>query len=270
MLPELLLAPALVGAASLTARHRHEHAAGIVSALPAVVGPALLIVALEHGPDFAARAASATLLGVAALAAFAVTYAHAARHAGWPGALAAAWAAAAAVVSFSSAVPAVALVGALVACASLAAAVTALPVRPGAERVGAVGRAWPRMAAAAALVALLAAAGDRFGAFVAGILAALPILASVLVVATHRDAGPVAAIAFIGGMLAGMTGFVAFCAAIAFLVVPLGIGAAFAVATAAALLTQALAYSGWRSSLAWWISRWRTVSRPTGSGPPAR
>ena len=89
---ELLVAPALVGAATLAARRWGQEIGGLVSAFPAIVGPVLLIAALEHGATFAARAANGTLLGLVALATFAVAYGWTATRAGWPGSLAAGWA----------------------------------------------------------------------------------------------------------------------------------------------------------------------------------
>ena len=84
---ELLVAPALVGAATLAARRWGQEIGGLVSAVPAIVGPVLLIAALEHGATFAARAANGTLLGLVALAAFAVAYGWTAARGGWRGSL---------------------------------------------------------------------------------------------------------------------------------------------------------------------------------------
>src|SRR3954468_2789753 len=59
---EVVLAPALVGAATLAARRWGERTGGLVSAFPAIVGPGLLVTALEHGAAFAGRAASGALV----------------------------------------------------------------------------------------------------------------------------------------------------------------------------------------------------------------
>src|SRR4051794_31524427 len=91
---EVVLAPALVGAATLAARRWGEQTGGLVSAFPAIVGPVLLVTALEHGAGFAARAASGTLLGLVALSAFTFAYARASRRLSWPASLATGWAAA--------------------------------------------------------------------------------------------------------------------------------------------------------------------------------
>jgi uncharacterized membrane protein (GlpM family) len=97
-----------------------------------------------------------------------------------------------------------------------------------------------RMALTAALIVLLTVLSDLFGPLVGGMLAALPVLASVLAVFTHRTHGSEATIGLLAGMLTGMTGFVAFCAAIALLAVPMGTAVAFSVATACAVAAQAL------------------------------
>src|SRR3954465_1486609 len=91
---EVVLAPALVGAATLAARRWGERTGGLVSAFPAIVGPVLLVAALEHGATFAARAANGTLLGLVAPAGFALVYGLVAVRAGWRASLALGWAAA--------------------------------------------------------------------------------------------------------------------------------------------------------------------------------
>jgi hypothetical protein len=72
-------------------------------------------------------------------------------------------------------------------------------------------------------------------------LAALPVLACVLAVFTHREHGGTQAIALLRGMLAGMASFVLFCQVIVLAVVPHGIALAFAAATGVALAVQAIA-----------------------------
>jgi hypothetical protein len=70
------------------------------------------------------------------------------------------------------------------------------------------------------------------------VLAALPVLASVLAVFTHARYGAAAVVELLRGMLGGMAGFVCFCALVAALVEPAGIGAAFAVSAVAAVAVQ--------------------------------
>jgi hypothetical protein len=239
VLLQFVIAPGLVGAATLAARVWGHAAAGVLSAFPAIVGPVLLIGALEHGPAFAARSAVGTLLGLATLSGFVLAYARTAPHAAWPLSLAAGWAVAAVLALLVGALD-VGLAAALAtAVLSLALAYRAVP--PGDAPPPAPPPRWDlplRMAMTALLVAALAAAAARLGPTAGGILAALPVLACVLAVFTHDRHGAPAVAQLLRGMLAGMAGFVVFCALVARLVEPAGIVAAFTLATAAALAAQ--------------------------------
>jgi hypothetical protein len=238
----LLVAPVLVATSTTVARRWGERAGGVVSAFPAIVGPVLLIVALAHGPRFAAKAASGTLLGLASLAAFAFAYGRVACRHQWRASLLAGWACAAfaALAVGLAAGDAGSQAGLAVAAVTLALAYRALPacVRSSATPQRRRGTVASRMATAALLVALLSAAAGALGPLAGGMLAALPVLACVLAVFTHREAGSSAAIGLLRGLLAGMASFVVFCQLIATLIVPYGIAPAFEAATVAALGLQ--------------------------------
>ncbi len=247
VLPELLIAPLLVGGSTVACRRWGEQIGGLLSAFPAVVGPVLLILALERGPAFTARAANGTLLGLAALAGFVVAYSRTARHSPWHVSLTVAWACTGAIAASiyewrqSLAFPDGLVAGTI----SLVVAYRLMPPTPASARQQEMTRVRGdiplRMAATAALVVALTGATEQLGPLIGGALAALPILASVLAVFTHREEGSRASIVLLRGMLTGMPCFVAFCAVVALLVVPLGVPVAFAAATVAALALQAAA-----------------------------
>jgi hypothetical protein len=239
----LVLAPALVGAATLAARRWGEAIGGLVSAFPAIVGPVLLIAAHEHGSAFAARTASGTLLGLVALSGFALAYGRTALRAGWRTSLAAGWATAAAIAVLLGSIEAGPLAGLVAAALSLLVARAALP--GGATTLATTPGRPPRwdlalrMVLTAVLVVVLTAAASRLGPVVGGVLAALPALASILAVFTHEQHGARAVVVLLRGMLSGMAGFVVFCAVVAVLVDHAGVGATFAVAALAAVCVQA-------------------------------
>lgn len=245
---ELILAPALVALATIAARRWGPGVGGLLSAFPAIVGPVLLIDALDHGSLFTARAANGTLLGLVALSAFALAYARCAGRWGWWPSLLAGWAAAAVATTAVGLVihGAGSPVGLILAVVSLAlaylgmprAAVAGRPTTPVATANGSIPF---RMALTALLVSSLAAAASGLGPVIGGMLAALPVLASILAVYTQRESGSAAVIALLRGMLAGMAGFVAFCQVLLMLIVPNGTLPAFLAATAAALIAQAVA-----------------------------
>ncbi len=244
---ELVGAPLLVAVSTLACRRWGTRTGGVVSAFPAIVGPVLLITALGHDAEFTARAANGVLLGLVSLSAFALAYGRLAERVGWKPTLLGAWACAG-LAALTVALGGGALglpAGLIVATASLTIAFMALPralpAASGPARTGLSRLEIPtRMAAAALLVTLLSAAASRLGPLAGGILAALPVLASVLAVFTHRRHGAREAAALLRGMLAGMAGFVAFCEIVATLVVPAGAAAAFLLATVAALAAQAM------------------------------
>jgi hypothetical protein len=252
---ELMLAPALVAAATIVCRWWGPRAGGVVSAFPAVVGPMLLITAQERGAAFAGRAAEGTLVGLVALAGFILCYGRTARRAAWPLSLAAGWAAAAvlgAVVAVSA--RRLPLAGSLAASSgSLLLAYHALPATDGLLAAGLQPRLpGPdlaiRMALTALLIVLLTVAAELRGPLIGGVLAALPVLASVLAVFTHRGHGADEAIVLLRGMAAGMAGFIGFCAAIALLIVPAGTATAFAAASLTAAAAQVgLGVRAWSS-----------------------
>jgi hypothetical protein len=240
---ELVVAPALVGASTLAARRWGQRIGGLVSAFPAIVGPVLLIAAHEHGTAFAARAANGTLLGLVALSGFAVAYGRTARHAEWRTSLVAGWGAAATIAILLGTVDPDPLAALAAATLSLVVAYRLLPCGATGLQAAPAAR-WDlplRMALTAVLVASLAGAASRLGPGVGGILAALPVLASVLAVFTHEQLGAAALAALLRGMLSGMAGFVIFWALVAALVDRAGVAATFAAAALVAAAVQAAA-----------------------------
>ncbi len=237
----------LVGFSSLAARWWGLRTAGVVSAFPAIVGPVLVLVAVEHGVHAAARNAEGTLLGLVGLAAFTAAYGRSAQRGSWITSLLSGWAAAA-VVSLATVLvgaDAQAPIGLMAASISLWLAHRSLaraprepvpvapPLAPDA-RTSILGR----MALTALIVVALTGAVSVLGPLAGGMLAALPVLASVLAVVTHRHSGSQAAVALLRGTLAGMAGFVAFCQIVALLITRAPLVPVFAGATLAALLAQ--------------------------------
>jgi hypothetical protein len=238
---KVLLAPVLVALATLVARRHGPTLGGWFSALPVIAGPVLLVFVVEHGADFAQRAARGTLMGLVSLSAFIVVYAHVARHRSVASSLAAGW------VAFSAATVAIAGWDPSAAIAMiLAAAALGLawlftrrdaPAEPGAGPVDASIAA--RVVMTAALVLALTAAGGLLGPRLGGMLAAFPVLASLLAAFTHAAHGGGAASDLLHGMVAGLIGFATFCLVIAIGLAPLGTVAAFGLGVVATLAVHA-------------------------------
>lgn len=239
---KLTLAPGLVAATTLAGRRWGPRVAGWLGGLPVVVGPILLALALEQGDAFAAEAAEGSLFGLLSLSAFVLAYAWSARRVGWLPALLAGWAAfVLATIPLESLDPPPA-VGLLAVSACFLLTERALPRAAQASSVPPP--APPRFDVAmralctAVLVLVLTALADVLGPRLSGMLAAFPVLASVLAAFTHAQAGAAAAADFLRGLVRGLLSFALFCFVVAVLLPDAGIAIAFLAATAAALATH--------------------------------
>ena len=237
------LAACLAGVSTWAAGRWGHEIGGILSAFPLIVGPVLLLGAQRHGTAFAADAAGATLAGLVALSGFALAYGRSAVRWSWRVSLAAGWCAAAALGTLAGGAELGLAAAVAAAAASIVAARAALPP-PAESRPSLPLPAWEppvRMGATVLLIVGLTAAGSRFGPTVAGVLAALPTLASVLAVFTHARHGADALLGLLRGMLGGMVAFAAFCVVVGLLVDRTGVAVAFGLATSAAAAVQVVA-----------------------------
>ncbi|BEL06467.1 hypothetical protein Q0Z83_046580 [Actinoplanes sichuanensis] len=245
LLLKLLLAPLLVVASSLAGRRWGDRVTGVLVAFPIVAGPILLITCLEQGVEFGARAAAASLLGLVSLAVFSVVFTYAARRWRWPAALAVSWAA--------TGIADVALAGRnlaagwallLVAAAIVAGRWLLAAVHDGTADGGRVRPPWwdlpGRAIATAALVLFVTGIAATAGPVVTGILAPFPIATSVVAAFVHAQQGPAAVARTMTGVLQGLAGFAVFCFLASVLLVPLGVGGAFAAAVAGVPASQAV------------------------------
>jgi hypothetical protein len=263
---KLLLAPALVGAASLAGRRFGPRVAGLAAALPVVAGPTFLVYTLEQGRAFAATAAAGTLVGLVPLSAFCVAHAHLVRAAlrlprrlSAPLCLAAGWVAFLAVAAVLHPFAVERWAAPLVGAAALAAGLAVSPTVPGdgqpASRHHRGVELALRMLAAAALVTTLTGLAARLGAAWSGLLTPFPVASSVVLVGAHLADGPARLAETARGFLLGLYGFVAFLAVLAFGLVPLGAALAFTLGLAASLSVAA-------------VVAWRPWRARTKAGPP--
>jgi hypothetical protein len=238
---KLTLAPGLVAATTLAGRRWGPRVAGWLGGLPVVVGPILLAFALERGASFAAGAAGGALLGLLALNAFVICYAWCARVMGWLPAVALSWAAFALATLLLD--PVNIPLGAALALVLGSFWVTAL-LLPRAAASGSVAvPRWDlglRVLATAALVLALTGLAGALGPRLSGLLAAFPVLATVLAAFTHAQEGAAATAQFLRGLVTGLSSFAVFCFVVAELLPSAGIAAAFLAGAAAALGSHGL------------------------------
>jgi hypothetical protein len=215
---KVLLAPALVVLSSVAARRWGPRAGGILVTIPIVAGPILLIIYLDHGPVFAAQAATAATAGNVALAVFALALIAAVDRVRWWLALLVAWICVLITdVALSLvAVPSVlALVAALIALHGvqlvLRRQTTATVVPPRLPWWDLPARA----VATAALVLLVTGSAAALGPELSGVLAPFPIALSVVCAFAAAQSGRGGVIALLRGIVPGLDGFALFCFTVA-------------------------------------------------------
>ncbi len=241
---KLVITPLLIGGASLGARRWGPVIGGWIVSLPLTSGPVALFLALDRGPSFAASAAEASVAGNIAIVVFCLGYAGAARRGGWQVAIATAgigWLAAALALQ-----PALALPVGLVFVLAVVALAAGLRAMPGgaALRPASAAPAWElplRMAVGTGVVVALTAAAPVLGSSTSGLLAMLPVIATVLAVFTHRRDGPEGAVGILRGVITGLFGTAAFLAVVSASVQPLGVVPAFGLAIVTVAVVQLVA-----------------------------
>ena len=238
---KLLLVPLLLAVVTLAGRRWGQGVAGWLGSFPIVAGPILLILSLEQGAAFGARAAQFALAGIAATMAFFVVYARLAQRGGWASAILGSllvWlAAVAALMQLPHDLP-VAMGVALLSLAVSAPAMGAAPAPTSAPRPHPL-ELPTRMAAGAALTVTSSALAARFGADASGYAALFPVVGATAAGFNHATAGAASARAFLRGMTRGMWSVAVFCGVLTLALARWPVVAAFGAAVAATVATHA-------------------------------
>jgi len=202
---KLLLTPVLIAIATLASRRYGPAFGGWLAGLPLVSAPVSIFLALDEGPDFAATAARAGLLGLVAVAGFCAAYVLVARKGGW---LAAALAGIGAYLLAASFLAHISVGPAVSFCLVLAAIFAARTIA-GRPSLGAAARvpAWwdipLRMASAACMVLAITECALFLGARWSGLLSPFPVFASIMAVFSHREVGQAGARRLLSGVITG-------------------------------------------------------------------
>lgn len=218
----------------------------MLGGLPVVAGPILLVETLLHGRDFGADAAAGTLFGLVALTAFVVVYGRVATAAGPIPSVLCGWGAfllGVAVLNQVQPPPVLSLAAAL---AAFALGLRLLPPAPSSPPAAAAPPWWDlpaRALAALALVLALTAASGALGPHLSGLLAPFPVITGILAVFTQAHGGVAQLAVLLRNFLLGFYGFAAFCFVLAVGLPGLATAAAFGLATAAALVVQAMVWN---------------------------
>ncbi|MGA8302364.1 MAG: hypothetical protein WB873_01505 [Thermoplasmata archaeon] len=226
---KVLIAPAFVGLVSLIALRYGHRVAGWLVALPITTGTVLLVLTLTEGTTFASSAALGALLGVVSTCVFALGYARAAPRYPWAVCLGVAATGFAVSTLLLSRVPEQVLVDLIGTVFALCIVLVVLPMPGGFAKVTSLPR-WEipvRMLTAAVIVLTITTAAANLGSQLSGLLSPIPVFTITLVIFTHSREGPSPVFVFLRGLLYGLFSFAAFCAVVAVLLVPYGVGIAF-------------------------------------------
>jgi hypothetical protein len=242
---KLVLAPLLVAAATSAGYRFGPKVTGWLAGFPVVAGPLILLFTLEQGPEFAAKAAETSPLGVVSLVGFCVMYLMVARNSSWPLSVLCGWVFYACSTFLLQKLRSPWWLNGVIALVAIAIA-TRLLARPNAPLLPRTVQPWDipaRMAATALLVVLLSETASHLGSQLSGLLTPFPVVTTVIAVFAQRDQGYPGARRTLQGLLASMPAFVTFCLVLALTLVPFGpwLGFASAIAVNVALQSWALA-----------------------------
>ena len=228
--------------ASLAARRWGHAVSGYLGGFPMIGGPITLYLAIDHGPEFAARSALVTMAAVAGQSAHMLAFSFAGRATGALPGLLAGWAAFAAVSAGVGLLPLTLVWALAIAIAGLAAMARFLPHPRGAPALPAIPpfELWLRLACALALAAAILFGAAALGPTLSGILLSMPVTGSIMPPFTLSLYGADALARLQRGFITGLTGFIAFFLVVSVAVVPLGTAASFTLAAAAAVLATTL------------------------------
>jgi hypothetical protein len=238
---KLILAPVIIGCASLAGRKWGPAVSGWIVGMPLTSGPVIFFVALSHERVFAANAALGVLSGGLSLVAYALTYSWLAVKFRWQVSIAGSLL----VFSISTALlknftfPLFLIFGLV--CAALVIGLRLMPKdvvekeseeKPGRWDIPA------RIFIGTSFILLLTGIAPYIGSRLTGLLTTIPLYVTILAIFAHRNQGPAAAAHVLRGLLYGMFAFTSFFITLSLLIERVSLGAAFSAAILIALTVQ--------------------------------
>lgn len=238
---KLILAPVIIGSASLAGRKWGPAVSGWIVGMPLTSGPVIFFVALSHDVAFAANAALGVISGGLSLVAYALTYAWLATRFRWPISIVGSLA----VFSISTTLlqtvsfPLVPIF--LVVCATITLGLWLMPgeeVEPGDAAPFGKWDIPSRILIGTSFILLITGSASFIGPRITGLLTTIPLYVTILAIFAHRHQGPAAAAHVLRGLLYGMFAFAGFFITLGLLLERAGIAISFLSAIAVALLVQ--------------------------------
>jgi hypothetical protein len=239
---KLLLTPILITLATLAGRRWGPAFSGWFIGFPLTSGPVSVILALQYGLGFAARAAVGNLGGLACISMFCLAYTLTARIRG-AGISLAAGVAAYLATTFTWNLTSMTLMATVLVSTVVNGLVILLIPKGSAPPAAAVPSRWDipaRVVIATAFVLALTTSARLLGPQLSGLITPFPIFGSVLAVFAHRQQGPAAARHFLRGHAISLYGFAAFFLVVGGLLLTLPAAPTYLLATLAAVAVNGI------------------------------
>lgn len=238
---KLILAPVIIGSASLAGRRWGPAVSGWIVGMPLTSGPVIFFVALSHSSSFAANAALGVLSGGLSLVAYALTYSWLATRFRWPFSILGSLLVFALSTTFlqSHTFPLLPVFG--IVCVVLLLGLRLMPkdvVEKESENKPGPWDIPIRVVIGTSFILLLTGIAPLIGSRLTGLLTTIPLYVTILTIFAHRDQGPAAAAHVLKGLLYGMFAFIGFFITLSLLIERTSLGLAFGAAVLAALLIQ--------------------------------
>ncbi len=253
LLIKLVLTPLLVAALTLIGRRWGSAISGAIAGLPLTSGPVSLFLAIEQGKNFAVEAATGTVIGLFAVAAFCLAYSLGAQRTNWLVSTFAGLAAFLIAALLGTFMPARLLPAFVIVVFFLAIIFRIMPHPKNPKSPVTVPPAkWDlplRMGIATALVFLLTAIAPTLGPHTTGLISPLPVFGGVLAVFAHRHSGMGDAQRVLRALVLASIAFAVFFLIVGTMLVRWNYIVTYSAATIAALFLNALLFAKLRRKL---------------------
>ena len=216
--PDLLLifkfsvTPILVGLTSLAARKWGNTVAGLIMGFPLMTAPISIFLTIEQGAAFTISTTIGILIALVGIAVYALAYVLAARFSPWPVAIAFAYSAFFATSWFVAPYLTTHVKAALAAYGAILLSIMLMPRHrtTGTPPQVPAWEIWLRMFSTAAMIALVTTIAKLVGPTWTGIIATIPVMATIMVTFTHARSGHQPAAVFMRSMMLSMFSFATF------------------------------------------------------------
>ena len=248
---KLLLAPLILGGASLAGRRWGPVVSGWLIGLPLTSGPVIFFVAISHSEAFAASSVLGTLSGGLPLVAFCLSYAWTAKRYPWQAAISAGLLCYAALtVLMQNIILPLQIIFPLVVLVILL-GLRLMPKSIELETVDSKPGKWDlpaRIVIGTSFILLITGIAPFIGPRLTGLLSTIPLYTAILTIFSHRLQGPAGAASVLRGLLYGLFGFAGFYLVLALLLGQSSLALAFGAAILTTLVIQGLSFLVLRKS----------------------